>query len=128
MRLTYIFHSGFAVETRSCILVFDYWMDPSSVMPALLASGKPLYVFASHFHEDHFIREIFSWRKGGADVRYILSKDILRRHRASIGDADELNILDLVEYVFSESADNRIESRTISPASKNSYFHLSLLR
>lgn len=88
MRLTYIFHSGFAVETRSCILVFDYWMDPASTMPALLASGKSLYVFASHFHEDHFTREIFSWRKGGADVRYILSKDILRRHRASIGDAD----------------------------------------
>lgn len=28
MKLTYIFHSGFAVETQSCVLVFDYWMDP----------------------------------------------------------------------------------------------------
>ena len=123
MRLTYIFHSGFAVETRSCILVFDYWMDPATAMPALLASGKPLYVFASHFHEDHFTREIFSWRKGGADVRYILSKDILRRHRASIGDADELNILDLVECIFGESPDYRIEPRAITAARKNSYSH-----
>ena len=32
MKLTYIFHSGFAVETQSCVLVFDYWMDPADCM------------------------------------------------------------------------------------------------
>ena len=62
MQLTYIFHSGFALETDRCILVFDYWMDPAGVMPRLLQSPKPLYVFSSHFHEDHFNRDIFSWR------------------------------------------------------------------
>ena len=63
------------------------------------------------------------------EVRRLHLLDILGYEpEVSIGDADELNILDLVEHVFSESADNRIESRTISPASKNSYFHLSLLR
>ena len=62
MKLTYLFHSGFALETDTCVLVFDYWKDPASVMPALLGAGKPLYVFSSHFHEDHFDREIFSWR------------------------------------------------------------------
>ena len=29
MKLTYIFHSCFVVETQSCVLVFDYWMDPA---------------------------------------------------------------------------------------------------
>ena len=33
MQLTYIFHSGFALETDRCILVFDYWMDPAGVVP-----------------------------------------------------------------------------------------------
>lgn len=29
MKLTYIFHSGFAVETQSCVLVFDFgWIPP----------------------------------------------------------------------------------------------------
>ena len=39
MTLTYIFHSGFALETEQSILVFDYWMDPSgmSAARALLA-------------------------------------------------------------------------------------------
>lgn len=88
MRLTYIFHSGFAVETGSCILVFDYWMDPSGVMPGLLSSGKPVYVFSSHFHEDHFNRSVFGWRDSGRRIVYILSKDILKRRRASREEAD----------------------------------------
>ena len=54
MKLTYIFHSGFALETEQSILVFDYWLDPSSVIPSVLQSPKPLYVLSSHFHEDHF--------------------------------------------------------------------------
>jgi len=59
MTLTYIFHSGFVLETDSAILVFDYWLDPSRVMPSVLKKPKPLYVFSSHFHEDHFTKEIF---------------------------------------------------------------------
>lgn len=88
MQLTYIFHSGFALETDRCILVFDYWMDPAGVMPRLLQSSKPLYVFSSHFHEDHFNRDIFSWRTRKANVRYLLSKDILKHRRAQKEEAD----------------------------------------
>lgn len=88
MQLTYIFHSGFALETDRCILVFDYWMDPAGVMPRLLRSSKPMYVFSSHFHEDHFNRDIFSWRTAKTNFRYILSKDILKHRRAQKDEAD----------------------------------------
>lgn len=88
MQLTYIFHSGFALETDRCILVFDYWMDPAGVMPCLLRSPKPMYVFSSHFHEDHFNRDIFSWRTTKTNLRYILSKDILKHRRAQKDEAD----------------------------------------
>ncbi len=88
MTLTYIFHSGFVLETEQSILVFDYWMDPSGVMNGVLRSGKPLYVFASHFHEDHFTKEIFEWKKQREGVTYILSKDIYKHRRASKEDAD----------------------------------------
>lgn len=86
MTLTYIFHSGFVLETDRCILVFDYWMDPASVMHRYEGSAKLFYVFASHFHEDHFARTIFDWR----DERYtyILSKDILKHRRAEENEAD----------------------------------------
>lgn len=86
MTLTYIFHSGFVLECDRCILIFDYWMDPAGVMQRFAHSSKHVYVFASHFHEDHFSRSIFDWR----DQRhtYILSKDILRRRRATADEAD----------------------------------------
>lgn len=88
MKLTYIFHSGFVLETEQAILVFDYWMDPCSVMEGVLRSEKPLYVFSSHFHEDHFSRAIFEWKKRKENVTYILSKDILRHKRATKEEAD----------------------------------------
>lgn len=86
MTLTYIFHSGFIVETDKCILIFDYWMDPCGIMSNFHNKGKYTYVFSSHFHEDHFNREIFDWRD--ELHTYILSKDILKRHRAQKEDAD----------------------------------------
>ena len=88
MTLTYIFHSGFALETSQAILVFDYWLDPADVLSALLQSNKPMYVFSSHFHEDHFTRTIFEWKKRKSDITYILSKDILKHRRAMKEEAD----------------------------------------
>ena len=77
MRLTYIFHSGFVIETQSCILIFDYWLDPTGVIPKTLSTQKPVYVFASHFHEDHFTKKILEWRHKYPSVTftYILSKE-----------------------------------------------------
>jgi L-ascorbate metabolism protein UlaG (beta-lactamase superfamily) len=88
MTLTYIFHSGFALETHSAILVIDYWLDPADVIPKLLKSSKPMYVLSSHFHEDHFSRKIFAWKQEKRNITYILSKDILRHRRAERQDAD----------------------------------------
>lgn len=88
MKLTYIFHSSFALETDQCLIIFDYWLDPSEIIPQLLTSPKPLYVLSSHFHEDHFNREIFKWREYHTDITYILSKDILRHRRAQKEEAD----------------------------------------
>ena len=88
MKLTYMFHSGFKLETEKSILIFDYWMDPGNVLESVFQSKKPLYVFCSHFHEDHFRREVFEWRKQRENITYILSKDILRHRRASKEEAD----------------------------------------
>ena len=88
MNITYIFNSGFAIEADRCILVFDYWMDPSNCIDQILKSPKPIYVFSSHFHEDHFTSEIFGWRDLHPNITYILSKDILKRRRAHREDAE----------------------------------------
>lgn len=88
MTLRYIFHSGFLLETERCVLIFDYWMDPADVMREYMHTTKHVYVFASHFHEDHFTKEIFSWKESIQNITFILSKDILKRRRAQKEAAD----------------------------------------
>lgn len=72
MKITYIAHSGFLVETERCLLLFDYYRGDLPALPA----DKPLYVFASHRHEDHFNPRIFDLGREREDVSYILAFDI----------------------------------------------------
>ena len=88
MTLTYVVHSCFVLETEKSILIFDYWLDLNGVVPLFLKKEKPVYVFSSHFHEDHFNRAIFEWRKQREGITYILSKDVYKHRRATKEDAD----------------------------------------
>lgn len=79
MKVSYIGHSGFAVELAGCTLLFDYYQG---VFPPF-APDKPLYVFASHAHQDHFNFAIFELEKAHPNVTYILSRDIKRKWSAA---------------------------------------------
>lgn len=63
-------------------------MDPADIMREYMHTTKHVYVFASHFHEDHFTKEIFCWKESIRNITFILSKDILKRRRAQKEDAD----------------------------------------
>jgi len=86
-QLTYVYHSGFVLEAERCILVFDLWMDFAGAMDRFLESDKPMYVFCSHFHQDHFSPKIFKWKEKKTNITYLLSKDILKHKRAKSEDA-----------------------------------------
>lgn len=91
MRLVYIYHSGFVLETDRFALLIDYYRDTCPdggfVHTELLRRAGTIYVLASHFHPDHFNPEVLSWREERPDIRYIFSRDILRRRRARAEDA-----------------------------------------
>jgi L-ascorbate metabolism protein UlaG (beta-lactamase superfamily) len=93
MKLTYIYHSGYAIETEGFAVVFDYYKDSGSspmkgyVHDELLRRQGRLYVLASHFHPDHFNRDILRWKELKEDIRYILSSDILHEKKAKREDA-----------------------------------------
>lgn len=55
MRISFLGHSGFLLELPSATLLFD-WSEGE--LPTL-RPGRPLLVFASHHHEDHFRPAIF---------------------------------------------------------------------
>lgn len=72
MQVTFLAHSGFAVELEHVCLLFDWWKGE---LPPLSAD-KPLLVFASHRHEDHFNPAVFSLDDGSRPVRFLLGHDI----------------------------------------------------
>lgn len=92
MKLVYIYHSGFAFEFDNFAIITDYYHDTDLkqngyVYNQLLASGKQLYVLASHFHEDHFNAEVLQWKQLNNNIIYLFSKDILRHRKAAKEDA-----------------------------------------
>lgn len=72
VRVTYLDHSGFILETANHILIFDYYRDPARALK--IAPDKALYIFSSHAHGDHFNLSIANWQQQAA--AYILSSDI----------------------------------------------------
>lgn len=76
-RVTYLDHSGFAVEHDDVVVVFDYYKDPANKLTKILHRNidKPVLFFVSHHHDDHFNREIFNLAQDHQRV-FVLSDDI----------------------------------------------------
>ena len=97
IRVVFLAHSGFLVETDGLSLLFDWWKGE---LPALRPE-VPLYVFASHRHPDHFDPKIFALDRypqevlaedgDSRDVYFLLGKGITLdvRHRQRWGVSPE---------------------------------------
>ena len=72
MKVTYIYHSGFAVELEKSVLLFDYC---EGELPQW-GREKAVYVFASHEHKDHFTMKVLELDGKYENVRYIFGNDI----------------------------------------------------
>ncbi len=75
MKIDYLGHSGFFVETDSVLLLFDYYCGDLSFI-GQKPYDKPLFVCVSHVHADHFNPEIFSLADIHPRTKYLLSFDI----------------------------------------------------
>ncbi len=93
MKITYLDHSGFLVETKAANYLFDYIKGEIPVTEP----PKPLYVLVSHRHGDHFNPEIFKLRERYQSVTFILSYDIkvnsFRLRKWGIGENEEASII-----------------------------------
>ena len=83
MNIMYIYHSCFAVVDEACIIVHDYWRDPSARLHRLLDQrrGQPVYFVVSHFHEDHFSPEVVTLCQNHPEWHLLPSYDTVRRRR-----------------------------------------------
>ena len=74
MRVTYVHHSGFLIETAARAYLFDY---VSGALPPLRAE-RPVVVLASHAHRDHYDPGVFALlrSRGVRQICAVLSRDI----------------------------------------------------
>ena len=75
IKIDYLGHSGFFVETDNSMFIFDYYYGDLTFLEEK-SSEKPLFVFSSHGHRDHFNPEIFSIVNLHQKTIYLLSFDI----------------------------------------------------
>jgi len=78
MKLTYLYNSGFVIESERFMVIIDYFKDTKEgVVNYVLNSytGK-IYVFVSHCHPDHFNHEVMRWKLKRPDIHYVFSNDI----------------------------------------------------
>ncbi len=89
MKVTYINHSGFLVETKECYYIFDYYRGE---IP-MLNREKPVLVFCSHSHSDHYNPQIFSLleKQGMRQITAVLAKDI-SKGRYPVGDVEIVTV------------------------------------
>lgn len=90
MKITYIHHSTFCVETDGKVLVFDYYSGKG--LPSCEYHGKipdypedtPIYVFASHAHRDHFDTRVLTWSERYHNIHFIFAKEVKKKLGASM--------------------------------------------
>ena len=73
IKVQYLYHSGFRVESKNNIFIFDYYRGEVAL------GDKDTFIFSSHSHPDHYNSRIFKWQDQKPDSKYILSQDIKAR-------------------------------------------------
>lgn len=123
MKLTYIYHSGFAIEGESTTIIIDYYKDTTPhnglVTKTLLSRPGKFYVLCTHSHPDHFNPEILTWKQHRPDIQYIFSKDILYLQKAQ---QDEAIFLDK----FESYTDDTLSVKAFGSTDIGGSFHLEI--
>ncbi len=108
----YLGHCGWAVKTRTKLLIFDYWnYDVEPTEPVLAnghinteeISGLDVYVFVSHAHYDHFDKIILEWEKSVPEIKYIFGWDEYEDKYTNFNWTRGTKIIDDVEITYINS-------------------------
>lgn len=122
MKVTHIYHSGCLVELENHILLFDYYQGELNINP-----NKPLYIFVSHSHDDHFHPAIFNIKH--PHITYILSSSIKQRYHAYYVDSNQTYTIDDLTIKTLLSTDEgcafivEVEGKTIYHAGDLNWWH-----
>jgi len=80
----YLGHCGWAIKTKTRLMIFDYWEQDAIEGEASLTTGRinpaelrdlDVYMFVSHAHGDHYDRTILDWARTVPNITYIFGWD-----------------------------------------------------
>lgn len=98
MKLIYIYHSGFCIQTDKIDIIIDFYKDSKDqegvIYKDILPNGKKKYVLCTHSHLDHYNGEVLNWKREVDDITYIFSQDVFEAGMANRNDAIYLDKLD----------------------------------
>ena len=110
----YLGTSGWAIKTKSKLLIFDYhvfgpiadepWLVNGHINPEEI-KDQDVYVFATHEHEDHFNPVIFDWKKSIDDIKYVLGFEPEKTSEAVVLLPREMKTIDDMEISTIASTD-----------------------
>lgn len=120
MKITFIAHSAFLVEWDKFYTLFDYVYEPdyTGTLPPL-DPQKPLLVFSSHSHEDHFDGKAFGLLEQYPLTQFFVSRDtrLTERRRKWLGISDEAfahtTVLRPDSILLTEAAGEELSVRAI---------------
>ena len=120
MNVTFIAHSAFLVEWDRFYTLFDYVYAPeyTGTLPAL-DPDKPLLVFSSHSHADHFDPKVFGLLEQYPLTQFFVSRDtrLTERRRKMFHIPDEAfahtTVLRPDSILMTEAADEPLGIRVI---------------
>lgn len=90
VKITFIHHSSFMVETENNIHIFDYFKGIFT-----LPERKKVNIFSSHSHPDHYSTSIYDISK---NANYILSEDIEQRDMENIHYVNEGDVIEYPDF------------------------------
>jgi len=97
IKIQYLFQSGFCVETKDRLFIFDYMEGQVDL------GEKSTIVFCSHGHFDHYNTVVFDWQEKKQNIQYILSDDIVLEHQKS-------NVYNMSPYKEIQTEDVKIKA------------------
>ena len=120
MKITFIAHSAFLVEWDHFYTLFDYVYEEEYTAPLPpLDPSKPLLVFSSHSHEDHFDGRVFGLLAQYPLTQVFVSRDsrLTERRRKWLNISDEAfartTVLRPDSILLTEAAGEELSVRAI---------------
>lgn len=106
MKINHIYHSGFSIELKKCVLIFDWYKGDLKDFD----ENKKIIVFVSHSHSDHYGKCIWGLRQKYNNILYVIDESVpipddINRENVLVVKSNEKYYINEMEILTLKSTD-----------------------